>query len=707
VYADNLVSELRGDSVGEKFGSAVAVIDDIDGDHVKDFAVAAPENSEHGYHAGKISVYSGKKQKLLYVLYGEGAGDQLGTSIAAAGDVNGDGIPDFVAGAPQNDPHCSTVTGCPDIYPYSFVMDDAASYGSTIAYRTTRSGNLGDAVQRSLTFYNQYSGVNQTLSQNMSGTLVDTHTSDYYSRTYCITVNCTDTLKSNYGAILSRTNTWMSGYPVAGYAPGYVKVFSGINGSVLRRFQGDVSGDHFGIAVAGGDVNGDGYADVLVGADGVDTSLIRVGQAKVFSGRTGSVLYAYTGNKAGDLFGLSVAMLADINSDGYADFAVGAPRADVTAGVDAGAVYLYSGASGQQLRGLQGSSPMDRFGTSIAQQKNGKLLIGAPQSGVCWGDIIPCVHSGNQFTLTVDSSGIMTRTVGAAQSLSLVNERNGIVLGQSNAADRTTFTLGCPIGSFCRFWLVAFNGQYYDIVSNIIEYTPGRVIANTGLGYVDKYNATSGALIKRYNSSKKHDQFGEDVSSGDVDADGYDDIMVGSVTDDIGGAESGSAVVISGKDDSELSAFKGQAGDHKGSKVYAAKDLNGDGYDEMIVSSPETKKSAGTGKVEIYSAVAFVSSGGDSDGDGVDDAQDAFPDNAAAYADTDGDGMPDAWSPSNPYGCAAHASTCNGLTLDLDGDNDGVPNYLDPEALNPANSSLWPLNSSYKGSSVRERALLQ
>ncbi len=67
----------------------------------------------------------------------------------------------------------------------------------------------------------------------------------------------------------------------------------------------------------------------------------------------------------------------------------------------------------------------------------------------------------------------------------------------------------------------------------------------------------------------------------------------------------------------------------------------------------------------------------DVDSDGVANAGDDFPLNAAASKDTDYDGLPDGWLQPNPYGCAADASTCNGLTLDPDIDNDGLPNATD------------------------------
>jgi uncharacterized delta-60 repeat protein len=94
---------------------------------------------------------------------------------------------------------------------------------------------------------------------------------------------------------------------------------------------------------------------------------------------------------------------------------------------------------------------------------------------------------------------------------------------------------------------------------------------------------------------------------------------------------------------------------------------------------------------------------GDKDQDGVEDASDWF-DNAAAAADTDQDGKPDAWLEPNAFACAATASTCNGLALDVDDDNDGVPDYIDADPLNDAINTerLLPLNDTYKGSAIRE-----
>jgi uncharacterized delta-60 repeat protein len=75
----------------------------------------------------------------------------------------------------------------------------------------------------------------------------------------------------------------------------------------------------------------------------------------------------------------------------------------------------------------------------------------------------------------------------------------------------------------------------------------------------------------------------------------------------------------------------------------------------------------------------------DTDGDGVPDTEDAFPNDAAAAVDTDGDGDTDAWLPNNPSACTADAPVCDALFRDDDNDGDGVLNTVDncPQVANP------------------------
>ncbi len=90
----------------ETFGWAVARADDVNGDGYEDFLVGAPEESlqeDAAASAGKVYLFSGRNGVAPRVLHAENAGDRLGNSVAGAGDVNRDGVPDFLIGIPYAD----------------------------------------------------------------------------------------------------------------------------------------------------------------------------------------------------------------------------------------------------------------------------------------------------------------------------------------------------------------------------------------------------------------------------------------------------------------------------------------------------------------------------------------------------------------------------------------------------------------------------
>ncbi len=150
---------------------------------------------------------------------------------------------------------------------------------------------------------------------------------------------------------------------------GRVLVISGQTQATLTvlpdPMAGWPAGSRFGYCVDGiGDINTDGFADFIVGAPGTT-----IGKAEVYLG--GNTVspnphFSLVGPQIGDAFGQRVAGLGDITGDGIPDFAVGMPLYDGPGGTDAGAVTVYSGADATPLVMLYGSAARGCFGTSIA-----------------------------------------------------------------------------------------------------------------------------------------------------------------------------------------------------------------------------------------------------------------------------------------------------------------------------------------------------
>jgi hypothetical protein len=205
---------VSGTSAAERFGASVAAIGDVNGDGVPDFVVGAPGGT--GISGGAVHGYSGLDGSELTQLYHLGSTfrDNLGASMVALGDVNGDGVPDFAVGAPGAD-----------------------------------HGNKGVGV--------------------------------------------------SYGRVL-----W----------------YSGKDGNVLRSIDGPAANGVFGEAIAScGDQDKDGVTDVLVGARGTGG----FGQVTIFSSKKGKKLFSVKGISPKGTFGVGVAGLDDYDGDGRAEIAVG------------------------------------------------------------------------------------------------------------------------------------------------------------------------------------------------------------------------------------------------------------------------------------------------------------------------------------------------------------------------------------------------
>ncbi len=163
---------------------------------------------------------------------------------------------------------------------------------------------------------------------------------------------------------------------IGGKPAGRVYVYSTKSGSLLWKVDGK-PGDTLGIGIeAAGDANMDGVPDVIASAPGG-------GYACIYSGKDGSVLQMFKAEALSDGFGRHVAGVGDFNGDGAADVIVGAP-ANAANGKGAGRAYVYSGADGKLLLTLTGERANDQFGAAVSGYADGRhkfLLVGAPGGG--------------------------------------------------------------------------------------------------------------------------------------------------------------------------------------------------------------------------------------------------------------------------------------------------------------------------------------
>lgn len=97
--AQEQIFRFTGEVFFAELGTSVAQAGDVNKDNYPDILVGAPRVGSS--LSGAAKVFSGRDGKVLYTFLGDGAGDALGQSVASAGDVDKDGYPDIIAGAPQ------------------------------------------------------------------------------------------------------------------------------------------------------------------------------------------------------------------------------------------------------------------------------------------------------------------------------------------------------------------------------------------------------------------------------------------------------------------------------------------------------------------------------------------------------------------------------------------------------------------------------
>ncbi len=359
-------------------GAAVDGKIDVDGDGHPDLLIGAPDDSTAGNHGGAVHVFSPYRNAWLYPLYEPAANAAFGTSVRALeDDLDGDGVGDFIVGAPGIDT-AYVISGRNG----SVIFKKVGQSGSHFGFSVSRAGDLdGD-------------------------NLVD------------FVVGSPDYVDSS------------------GNVTGRVSAFAGKDGSRLWTVDG-AADSKFGFALANpGDLDGDSFGDLAVGAPHhLDPNGVQTGCVTVLSGKAPSVLYKVFGDSLDDGFGRSVRGVAgDIDHDGTNDFIVGAPQ---LASTDVGYARTISGATGAVLftytKHTSPGKPKSDYGVAVA----GGDFDGDGRTDVLIGGNLFDSGDGlaeTWLTAVADSSHYGTGWAGSL-GVPTITAQNSPVVGQSLAID--------------------------------------------------------------------------------------------------------------------------------------------------------------------------------------------------------------------------------------------------------------------------------
>jgi len=369
IYNSNEIDSIlimTGDSININFGGSVSTAGDVNGDGYSDLIIGA-----EGYSNGRgraYIFYGGLTMDNIadLTMTGEANSANFGNSISSAGDVNGDGYDDVIVGASR------------------YSGDRGRAY---IYYGGVSMNNLADVVM-----IGELSGGSLGSSVSTAG----------------------DVNGDEYSDVIVG-------------ASGYNRAYIYLGGSEMNNIAdvimtGEVGGDFFGGSVSNaGDVNGDGYSDVIVGAGQFDLNGVNtIGRAYLFFGSSSMDNVAdiiMTGELINSEFGNSVSTAGDINGDGYSDVIVSA----YSYVSHTGRVYLfYGGALMDNMPDvtITGGANSTNFGCSVS--------IAGDVNGDGYSDVIIGAHRYNTNTgrsyifyggLTMDSTSDVIMTGEATDNL--------------------------------------------------------------------------------------------------------------------------------------------------------------------------------------------------------------------------------------------------------------------------------------------------
>jgi hypothetical protein len=482
-----------------------------------------------------------------FIIQGMNTFDYTGFSVSDAGDVNGDGLADVVVGVPYADPNDQSRSGA------AYLIYGKAD-GTAVDLNDVAAGNGGFAITGA--------NVGDAAGWQVSGggDINGDGLSDIVLGASFASVGDQFIAGKSY-VIFGKTDT---------ATVDLNDITAGKGGFVMNGID---FADRAGFSVSdAGDVNGDGLNDLIVGAYAAEyNNFTSAGEAYLVFGKTdgtpvelrevaaGNGGFIIEGTSAFDKLGNAVSSAGDLNGDGFDDLMIAAFEGDVTDSSNAGEIYI--------IFGKTETTPVNVADISVG---NGGFSI----NGI------------NAF----DKAGTSVKNVGDVNGDGVAD----IIVGAPGVDVGTQLDAGAAYIIF---------GKTDTTAINLAEIAAG----------------IGGFII---NGNNAYDAAGTSVSgAGDVNGDGFDDVIVGATGSDPNNIyNAGEAYVIFGKSETtavnlnEVAAGDGgfvlngiRMYDSAGQSVSGAGDLNGDGFDDVIIGAPGYYSFY----APIYEGDSYVVFGGD------------------------------------------------------------------------------------------------
>jgi hypothetical protein len=616
---------------GGSFGFSVSGAGDVNNDGYDDVVIGEPS---YGGSVGRIHFYYGgnpMNDTADAMIVSESYYNCLGYSVSDAGDVNNDGYDDVIVGAYYSNSNTGRAYIC---YGGNLIINDTpdvtmtGGIGDSFGFSVSGAGDVNndgyDDVIVGARYYNSCTGrayiyyggssMDSTADVTMTGEGIDNNLGFSVS-------NAGDVNNDGYDDVIVGASYYDL---IIGHAYIYYGG-SSMDSTANVTMKGEGTNNYFGCSVSGGgDVNNDGYDDVIIGAPNYNSY---TGRVYIYYGGNPMDLTAdviMTGEGTNNYFGCSVSGAGDVNNDGYDDVIVGAYYSNSSTG----RAYIYYGGNSMDSIAdvmMTGEEINNHFGCSVSGAGDANndgyddVIIGAYYSNSSTGrayiyyggnsmdSIADVIMTGegtdNEFGYSVSGAGDVNNdgyndVIVGAHYYSSCTGRAYIYYGGSSMDSTVDVIMtgegtdNCFGGSVSDAGDVNNDG-YDDVIIGAEGYS-----FSTGRAYIyyggNPMNDTSDVTMT---GKVTNNRFGYSVSgAGDVNNDGYDDVIVGAYYNNsqidiyYGGSSMDSTADVTMTGEGINNWF--------GYSVSGAGDVNNDGYDDVIVG---TVKYPVNGKANIYS----------------------------------------------------------------------------------------------------------